>query len=151
MLSFRDLLAVNFQQVRHPRTRSLGVILPVTLGTAGFLAVNILGREVRRDLDRNRGVFIPIPTAQDRILAFLPPHRVSVRGQSVEAVKPVSTAISNAIVRPANHRRGEVGGIEPCARVAGAETLAPGGFGSWTILMSIVAAPSRNMEGASAA
>ncbi|HOW97727.1 MAG TPA: ABC transporter permease [Kiritimatiellia bacterium] len=108
--------------------------------------------------DRDQWAFIPVTTAQDRIHPLIPPNRLYVRCRSVEAVRSVTAAIPDAIARvqPADHLRVEVGWerlkhvqrmvwwVQAFVHIAVAATLALGGFGIWTIMMS--AARSRTRE-----
>ncbi|MBU1692904.1 MAG: ABC transporter permease [Verrucomicrobia bacterium] len=109
--------------------------------------------------DRDRWAFIPVTTAQDRIHPLIPPNRLYVRCHSVEAVKAVSAAIPGAVERfqSADGLRVEVGWerlkhvqrmvwwVETFVHVAVVATLALGGFGIWTIMMSAVRSRTREI------
>ena len=53
MLTWIDLLRISLRQVRRQRARYMGVLLTVTFGTAGFVVVNSVGRDVKRNLNRD--------------------------------------------------------------------------------------------------
>ncbi len=50
---FLDILRISIHQVIMQRRRYLGVILAVALGTAGFIAIVTMGRDVKKTLNRD--------------------------------------------------------------------------------------------------
>lgn len=108
--------------------------------------------------DRDRWAFIPVTTAEDRIHPLIPPNRLYIRCRSADFVKPVTEAVPGVIHRfqPSDYLRVEVGWerlkhvqrmvwwVQAFVHIAVAATLALGGFGIWTIMMS--ASRSRTRE-----
>ena len=109
--------------------------------------------------DRDRWAFIPVTTAQDRIHPLIPPNRLYLRCSSLEAVEAVAAAVRECIagsqdpaglqVEVAHARLQQVRRtgwwIEVFVYVAVLATLALGGFGIWTIMMSAVRARTREI------
>jgi len=50
---FFDILRISIHQVIMQRRRYLGVILAVALGTAGFIVIITMGRDVKKTLNRD--------------------------------------------------------------------------------------------------
>jgi putative ABC transport system permease protein len=53
ILRFHDLLRISMRQVFRQRRRYLGVILAITLGTAGLIVIITMGRDVKANLNRD--------------------------------------------------------------------------------------------------
>lgn len=53
ILRLWDLLRISVRQVFRQRRRYTGVILSVTLGTAGLIVINTMGRDVRANLNQD--------------------------------------------------------------------------------------------------
>jgi putative ABC transport system permease protein len=53
MLSFADLLHISIRQAFWQRKRYAGVLLAIAFGTLGFIVVNTMGRDVKRNLNRD--------------------------------------------------------------------------------------------------
>ncbi len=109
--------------------------------------------------DRDRWAFIPVTTAQDRIYPLIPPNRLYMRCSSMEQVESVAAAVRECVtasqapeglqVEVARDRLHQVRRtswwIEVFVYVAVLATLALGGFGIWTIMMSAVRARTREI------
>jgi len=52
-LRFHDLLRISMRQVFRQRRRYIGVILSITLGTAGLIVVSTMGRDVKVTLNQD--------------------------------------------------------------------------------------------------
>jgi putative ABC transport system permease protein len=122
-----------------------------------YRVVGILGGAVLAD--RTHFAFLPVTTAQDRILHIPPPDRIYVRCATWEDVAPVSRSIpaSVALHQRAEGLRVEVAWerlrdvkrlawwIETFVHVAVVATLVLGGFGIWNVTMAAVRARTREI------
>lgn len=109
--------------------------------------------------DRDSWAFIPVTTAQDRIHPLIPPNRLYIRCSSIDRVESVAASIRACVtaiqasegleVEYAQDRLRQVRRtswwIEVFVYVAVLATLALGGFGIWTVMMSAVRARTREI------
>ncbi|MGA2937044.1 MAG: ABC transporter permease [Syntrophobacteraceae bacterium] len=103
---FFDILRISIHQVIMQRRRYLGVILAVALGTAGFIAIVTMGRDVKKTLNRD----LDLLGGANLIMAYLDAgHKYSKMQQfqpeTIDALRalPGVEAVSAIVSKPSSH------------------------------------------------
>ncbi len=103
---FFDIMRISIHQVIVQRRRYLGVILAVAMGTAGFIAIVTMGRDVKRTLNRD----LDLLGGATLIMAYLDAgHKYSKMQQfqpeTIDALRalPGIEAVSAIVSMPSSH------------------------------------------------
>jgi putative ABC transport system permease protein len=99
-LRFDDLLRISFRQVIRQRRRNLAVALAIALGTAGFIVIITMGRDVKvnfnRDLDLLGGATLVKVIFEGPGDNPMIQHAERLRDETIDALKEIKGVIGVA-------------------------------------------------------
>jgi putative ABC transport system permease protein len=103
---FFDIVRISLYQVYCQRRRYLGVVLAIALGTAGFIVIATMGRDVKKNLNADLDLLGGATLIRAYLDPYLPTHKYSKYPEftldTIEAMKslPGVQAVSVIVFKP---------------------------------------------------